>query len=1217
MPDTTPRQRSTARRRSAELESAQPLGSGFVGIVRFFLKRPVTITMLLFALLVVGVIANARIPVQEMPAGLEIKFLVVSLDFFRADAGISPREVEEAITKPMEAELSTLPHLERITSRSRDRNSQIILQFGAAADMKSMYSEVKDRVDRVRAKIEEPLNPPQFWTWDPNDQSVMSYGISWDEDYEGDPFFLIEDKLVPLLENVNGVARVDVEGMVDSYIRIEMKADEIARHNLSTFAINSALRGDNFTMAAGTVADGESEYFVVSDARFRSIDDIKSIPISADVTLGQVAHVFAARELRSQIVRIGDPNDDTPNSRPAVEIEIYKTAEANTVALCKTLHAAIEKRFAEDRTLDAFSYTTFSNEGGEIENSINTLKDTVLGGAICAFIILFFFLRRVRLTVLIAAVIPMSLTGALIAMFFMGESINLLTLMGFTLATGMLVDNAIVVTENIARYRDVGLKPPDAAAFGAGEVALAVILSTLTSVAVFLPIVFMSGEMMSFFLGRIGMPLCFSLIGSLVAAVLFVPIATVLVFREPPEWFKRRTARAKQWIDSITPLRASLAFVVLTLRSLDRAADGLVAWARGSYLRLLRLALSHRFLTVSFVSMFVALTMWAIMPGPERGDSLVMIDFKRVIDTSRDKLDIDFGRARIEPKFVETDEETGDTTQRIAEFEEDPETGRRQISKINGLGLLRMTDFGETRPRHITIRYEMPAETSLEEAFEIFTELEVALEDLINTPYEFDRAAPAVSPWARPDPDAPPIEPDLVERPGLPVRYYSSSFRDTRGRLRLNLDLDAGWNWTQTEITDRLKAHMPQRPGVTMRIGWGGGGGRAGGGAGGETVSLLVSGPDTEVLADVAEDLAARLESIEGLENVTVETERGRDEIRYVMDRELLRAYDADPTRIAQTLSYGLNGTTLSNFQTEEGRDIPVRVLFEKTRDDDSQTVENFSVPTADGGTMPFKTVVSQDPEFARGLGTINRENRKTSLQITANTSEDLDTMINRISGALRDYELPRGYSWDPGERLSRWRSDQAQMEFAVVAALVLVFLIMGFFFESVFLPWTVLVTIPLAFIGVVWGLIVTDTAFGMVVGVGCVILVGLVVNNGIVMIDLINRLIASGMSRRDALIEAGRHRFRPIVMTAMTTIVGLIPMAIGDANLFGTPYAPIGRAVIGGLFSSTVLTLVILPVAYTIFDDMRKNATSLFESAFGWRLFGRKRRAASTQQEI
>ena len=420
------------------------------------------------------------------------------------------------------------------------------------------------------------------------------------------------------------------------------------------------------------------------------------------------------------------------------------------------------------------------------------------------------------------------------------------------------------------------------------------------------------------------------------------------------------------------------------------------------------------------------------------------------------------------------------------------------------------------------------------------------------------------------------------------VEWYEVAWDNLSVALGLKEQEYLSYKEVEKDIRERL--HLP--PGITLRVNWENSEQDA-------RVNVSLYGEDTEVLIGLAAEVERRLESIPGLLSVNTDMDRGGTELQVRLDRDQIQRFGVNPQQISGGIAYALRGTDINKFHTDDGREVDIRVRLANY---DSQSLDDLrtqNFPTADGREVALEALA--DIYVERTLGNIRRENRQTMLNVSARAAKDrAQHLFAQVDRVMQGFEMPRGYRWDKGTRFVELEEQDQSQKFALIMSVTFVFLLMGVLFESFVLPLSVIVSIPFSFLGVYWVLYLTDTPFEIMSMIGSVILIGVVVNNAIVLIDLANRLRAEGKSRYDALLEAGRHRFRPILMTTFTTAFGLLPMAAGNSKMVGLAYAPLGRTMIGGLLASMVLTLLLVPLFYTFFDDFRTAMKRIMTSAFG-----------------
>ncbi len=996
----------------------------------FSLRRPITTSMILAATLVLGAIAYGGIPVQLMPRGFDHPFLWVWMPYTNA----SPQEVEQTIVRPIEDVLETLPGIASVRARAGRDFANFRLEFDQSTDMEGAYNGLVDRLERIRPELPDDLKRWFIYKYDPDDEPILWAAVAIPET-EKDPAYTIETQVVRRLERIPGVARVEFNGAHRARLYIDFDRQSVERHRVNLGEVMQNLLADNFTMPSGRVEEDGRVVLVRSLATYESRDEIARIPVRDGVVLEDIAQVILARPASTSIHRV--------NGLEAASLEVYKESGANTIAVAERLRAGLAS--LDDRPgLEGYKFLRFFDQGDLIQDSVNNLKDTALQGGFLAILVLFLFLRRGRVTLLIAMSIPLSLLITVVVMYFRGDTINLLSMMGLMLSVGMVVDNSIVVVESIYRRRELGDDAATAAVRGTSEVALAILAATSTTVVVFLPLILMSDDAgFAFYMGKLGLPVCFALAASLVVALVFVPLGTVV----------------------LAPGEAA-------------GPSRFVAWATERYAVTLAWVLRRRVDAV-------LLTLLAVMTMAYPMNNL-----------------------------KETDQVSGG-----------------------------ITDF--------VVGMRFPASFSVTEIDQAMTNVEAVL---MERQEEWRIRAVRTRRW------------------GGSRRGFVMAFLEKRERGDVEKE----------EMTKVLPDLLPDQPGVETWMGW-----RKGEG-GGNSIELRLNGDDSATLVAIADEIAGRLRDVPGILGVSSDAgdEDATDELQVVVDRSRAARYGVSPTTLAQTVSFGFRGAVMRPVLLD-GKEFMVQAGFRLDDRRDARKLENFGVWSPTSGQVALGTVA--DLEYAKGLPVIRRRDRKTSIDLSIDLElEDLGEARSRITAALASVKLPRGYHYGFGDRFRELEEQDRARSMALKMSLIFVFLLMGMLFESAWLPLSVLLTVPFAFLGVFWLLFVTGTTFEMMAGIGLVILIGIVVNNAIVLVDRVQQNRAGGMDRSDAILDAGRERFRPIVMTAATTIVGLLPMAVGKAGLIGIPYYPLGRAVIGGLLASTVLSLVLVPLVYSILDDLR-----------------------------
>ena len=1022
--------------------------------------RPVTMIMSLIAIIVVGVVAYYQIPIELLPSGFSPPYLGVWVPYRDAN----PREVEEQIARPVEEQVRTIPGVKRVESYSGSNGCWIWMEFASGTNMDVAYDQLRDRMERSRAELPDDVDRYFLRKFGRNDAPIIFLAISFPQTVD-DPYFIVDHHIRRPIERIDGVANIDVYGADEKVIQILVDQDRVKAYGVNLFQLINDLRNDNFSLSSGWVYEGDKKFMIRSVGRFRSIEEIKQVPINQKgLTLGDVAEIRYDVPERNWYQRI--------NRQPAFKLEVFKESLANTVALSDQLRRLIDTQIRKDPVLKDAQINILFAQGDMIRASINNLLDTAFWGGIFAILILYYFLRRFRITLIMTVAIPVSVLIALTVTYFIGWTLNTVTMMGLMISVGMVVDNAIVVLENIYRKQNQGLGAEKAALEGASEVMLAVTMATLTTIVVFMPMILVSddGGFFSFYLKRIGMPVIFALLGSLFVALALIPLATTRLYSPKPVAEPAAIQKLRRW-----------------------------------YLASLQFVLKRRLDTVLVLVGIMIFTFAFLMPKTPKADM-----------------------------------------------------------KAGGISDFRLI-------------FTLPPNYTLEDANAFFKEVEDTI---------------------------------FAHAKEYNIKAVDTRFRKAHGRIQVFLNPPEHDEWyynvyrsvgkwlgfyrektlPRDKVLADLKQRLPEKPGVRFRTSW-----RSAAEGGDEgTVSVLLYGDDTGKLAELAEEVERRLRLLPGVLSVETDREAGGDEIAVHIDREVVQRNGINPREVAFTIMYALRGITLPRFQ-EKNKEIQMRIQLKEEDRQNLEQLKNLTFVNRDGKPVPLSAIARFS--FSKGFGQIPRENGKTFLSVKATTQmEDLPRISRMIDAVMKDFDMPYGYSWQKGQRFRRFMQQNTSFLQSMQIAVVFVFILMGILFESFVLPLSVMIAIPLSLFGAYLLLYLTGTPQDIMAGIGMIVLVGVVVNNAIVLIDMINRRRQEGLSRTEAILDAGTHRLRPILMTSFTTIAGLLPMALGSATLWGFPYAPMGRAIIGGMFTSTFLTLLAVPVLYTLLDDFGAFVRRLFQ---------------------
>ena len=1044
---------------------------------RFSLNRRVTVLVLLASTVVIGVVAALGIPLEMFPAGYTEPFLSVNAPWRDAPAP----ETLDKVVLPLEEELSTVRGLDRIVSVARTGSASCYLTFKLGTDMGVAYREVRDRIERAKARLPEDVDRVLIRKQDTSGIPVAVVGVAIDPGLSN-TYDLIQNEVVLRLQRIDGVANVQVNGLEEKEILIELDRQRTAASGLNIYELAQQLGGDNFSLSSGNVIAGDKKMLLRSVARYPDVEALRARPVAPNVRLGDIATIKYEEPKKEYRIRV--------NSMPAVAVEVQKEGDANTLEVSRAVAAEVE-RIKQNPRLGNTDMAVLMDQGKIIVESLTGLLDSGRVGALLAVAVLFFFLRRVRMTLIITLSIPLSILVALIVMYFAGETLNILSLLGLMICVGLLVDNSVVVAENIYRLHRGGLSRREACFQGAGEIALAITMATLTTMAVFLPVSLVEGQG-QFFMQRLTIPIAVSLAASLLVALVFVPLSVYLTL---PQTATHGNGRGR-----FSAIHRKVNDV------LSRIYDLTLGRLNEGYSRLLAVALkpSH-WLYLGAVLFFLFASVMGIL-----------------------------GAKAVE--FQMTDEE---------------ERGGFEVD------------------------VEMPQSNTYEESEVFFDEIEGKLEG-------------------------------IKDELGLDGFYFWHGV--TYGEIQ-------GWFKTPQVVeisprqaAEKLLAILPERPGVKYFVN-----DEEGGDDDSETLhSFTIYGNEPEQLETVVDELEPLFGGVEGVLAVRKSGQTPLRELALVIDRNRAQRQRINPTTIAGMVGYALRGQALPKYYAD-GKEIPVRVRFqEKDRESLSQLAD-FDVPTEQGDLVSLASVT--DVRYLPSAKRIVRRDKRLSRTITLELEEGTEKETRkRLMAVAAGIDLPEGLSFGAARKRGSNNEDMKSMKLALWLSMAFVFLLMAFLFESFVLPLSIMMTIPLALIGVVWAHLFSGKNIDFLGVIGMVLLVGVVVNNGIVLIDYVNRLRREGVERTAAILQAAHDRFRPIMMTAVTTICGMIPLTLGGSSSIGMSYKSFGLTLIGGLSSATLLTLLVVPVFYALFDDTRRAASAAMRSAL--RMGGAKGAAKAAPAE-
>ncbi len=1148
---------------------------GFFGLT---VSRPIAMGVIFVTLVLLGTIAYSRIPLQFLPGGIQgSRFTVIV-----PNPGSTAQENVDKVARVLEDQFATLPNIDEVSSNSSSGRVRLRVKYNGEANTDLAKAELRDRIERARPELPDTVDEIYVWASDDGDMPIMWFAIVAQE-RSNDIATLIDKRVQKSLEGVDGVSRVQIWGLLDESIRIFLDNEKVMAARLDIGALITRLSTDNFAQPLGEVTEGGKEFILRSDMRFKDLDEVRNYPVRPGLRLGELGTVERVNSVRDRITRI--------NGGYAYYGMIQKEGSANVVEVGEALTAVMDGFEDDPRLKGKLSAEVFFNQADFIKSSLERLQSTALQGGGLAVLVLFMFLRRARMTLCVALCIPVSALLAIAFESFRGESFNVLTMTGLTLGIGMLVDNAVVVIESIARQRSLGESPKRSAVLGARDVGLAVSLATMTSVVVFLPLIFMGGQRMSIFLQAMGVPLCASLVFSLLIALLFIPTSAARVVGDRP-------ARIQKVADFVAPAVAAparaLAYVIGAFRRVFHgilralyAVEKAVLMVVGSPLRIVLAAgigfLGYQaFERVRDLSAVSAGLSEIGAPGGTVG----------TLDSTGPSILNSAGALVLVLLFVlpRLRKRAKQGPARPAAFV--PE-GHSIVAWIQALNraLLQWTMSHRLLATALSIvafaSIMIPAKNSSLTAFgeeEDTSELsfDVDLEDnftLGQASAELQRYEDFVK--------------DYQEDMGfenIVARFDSGGGEiDLRWPERIDpKELD--------KHRTKLRGELPKFAG--HRVSFSGDPEAAEGSK--QFVSFELRGTDPDKLGEIGKEAVTVLEKVPGLTDVRTATEEAPDQLLLEVDGDTAFSYGLNSQTALRNVSWSLRGAQLPRFQEQE-KETPFLIELDKTAAAGLDTVKDLNV-WGEQGAVPLSTFSTIS--FEAAPSSIYRRNGQISFQLTARLADPTRQaeLVEAGYAALDGLDLPRGYSLGRDDSIVVDGMQEMQdLKNAMMLAVVLVFLLMGILFESLLLPLSVLTTIPFAILGAFWTLYITGTPMDSIGWIGIIILVGVVVNNGIVLIDKIHRLRSvDGLPRSEAVIQGASARVRPILMTALTTVVGLLPMAMGDAPAQGIDYRALSTCVAGGLAICTFFTLWVVPLSYTIIDDVSSALIWVARRSFG-----------------
>ena len=998
-------------------------------LARFALNKPVTIGMLFFSMLLFGLVSSRLLPLEKFP-GIDIPQMVIEIPY--PDA--TPIEVETMITRPVEAAIATMSGIKRLRARSYDNKAEVVVEFDWDENLKAKSIEAREKIDAIRNELPGDIERIMVYKFNTNDMPIFQLRVSSDRDLSN-AYDLLERNLKRPLERVPGVSRVELYGTMKRQITIRLDPKKLSAYRIDSNELEQKLQGANFSLTAGYMYNDGQKVLVNPTGEFDDINDFKQMWVKPNIRLSDVAEVSYELPLRSEGRHL--------DRSFAVGFNVFRESGSNLVEVSDAVMTVINEA-KNDPEFSGINLFVMDDTAKSVTSSLSDLLSAGLLGALLSIIVLYLFLRQLITTLIVVLSVPFSICIALGVMYLLGYTLNILSLMGLMLAVGMLVDNAVVVTESIFQERQKNNDISYATQSGVNKVSLAVIAGTATTAIVFLPNIIGVKIDVTIFLEHVAVAICISLFASLFIAKTLIPLLTTkvkipVVKQSAPPAYISRYGKILKWVLE------------------NQGKTSLIA---------------------------IAILASTIIPM----------------------------------QAVTSDDDGNNNQERI--WLNYHITENYTLSEVEN-----------TVEKMEAYLYENQARFHIKQVYTYFT-------------------------------------------PG----YATSG-------LTLNDDLPVPVSQIKEDIRESMPLFVRARPTFQWESGSGGG------------IRVTLLGESSEQLMTISDQLVPILAKVEGLKDVKADTGSTRDEVQIRINREKANRFGIAVNDVAKLVATALRGSNLRTFRYSDAGEVNVQLKYGSDIQSSLSALKNINIGFAQNQSITLNMIA--DFEIKPQLSQIDRNYRQTALAIGANLEGETTTEQARqqIEAALENIALPTGYSWTLDGSFSRQDEANAVMQMNMLLALCMIYVVMAALFESLILPTSVITSLLFSFTGVFWAFMVTGTSMSVMGMIGMLILMGIVVNNGIVLVDRINQLVIEGLSLYDAVIEGCVTRIRPILMTVATTVLGLIPLAIGTTRIGGDgpPYSPMAIAIIGGLLFSTLTSLFLVPLAYVLLLKLRFHTQRLF----------------------
>ena len=1014
------------------------------------IRKPVTTIMVTLMVFIAGIVSYFNLDQALMP-DMDLPIAVVMTTY----VGASPEEIEELISKPMEESLGSIANVDTVTSYSSTNSSMVLLQFVDGTDIDMAAVDMRDKIDQMKSTLPDAAGDPMVIKMDINAMPITIGVKAENMDLES-LNDLLEDNVVNRLERIEGVASVSLSGGITNEVRITVDPVKLAGYGLTTSTLSGLLAAENMNLPSGDLTQGNTTVAVRTIGEFTSVQEINNLPIptstGAVIHLSDVAKVEQVEADRDSFTYI--------NGEKGILLSVDKQSTANLVKVSQSLKDEIAKL---QRDYPELEIDMLSDTSDYIEMSLSNITETALLAAVIAFFVLLLFLKNAVTAGIIAVSIPTSIMATFALMYVTDINMNMISMGGVAIGIGMLVDNSVVVLDSIYQYYERGYTAAESAEIGAKEVSMAIIASTLTTVAVFLPMALIGGTTGAM-MKNLSFTIMYALIASVVVALTFVPMACALLLKRETKTFVWKNLKFLSFLDHW---------------------EGAIDTLSRKYEKLLKWALRHRKKTVLTVLLVFILSLCSI--------------------------------------------------------------------PLAGMDFMASMDEGVA-----TISVDLPNGTDLDTTEETTLEVLYRLQDIPEADVVYANVGSGML------------------SSGTNSASITMNLVDAKDRKR-----------STEEVCDDIEKLLADIPGADITVS---SSDSAMGSLASADVTMNVYGYDAATLVDVEDELVDKLSEVDGLSDVEGSTGDTVPEAKVTIDRAKASQYGITTASVAGALITAISGSTATQYKLD-GTEIDVVIRYDTNSVNYLTDLNNLTVTSAYGTQVPLSDVATVTMD--ESATTIMRENQKNYITISANADNMSTSEAQKlVEKAMADIELPDGCTYEFSGMMEKMNDTFRSLEIAMVVAVLLVYMIMASQFESLRYPFIVMFSMPLAITGAIIGLLITGNTITMPAMMGFVMLIGMVVNNGIVLVDYTNQLMDRGMNCYDALTSAGPRRLRPILMTTLTTVLGMVPMALATSEGSEMMQA-LAIAVIFGLTLSTVVTLIFIPVLYMWMNERKRKSNA------------------------